>query len=208
MVQLIKRKYHVSEPHEKKVHCHELAKSHFNFELQKSNLFFIGPRASGKSTLAKEVAQKLYGKFVDTDDIIVQRCGKTIAELVQDKGWNYFRNQEHKILQEICIQTGQIIATGGGIVLMPENRKLIKNSGTVFYLMAEIDELVSRLLATSNNSARPNLTNLSLKEEVASTLHEREPLYFQCLDFILQACKPLHELVADVITALGQKNKI
>lgn len=208
MIQFIKRKYHISEPHEKKMHCHGSAKSHFRFELQKSNIFFIGPRASGKSTLAKEVAQKLYGKFVDTDDIIVQRCGKTIAGLVQDKGWDYFRNQEHKVLQDICNQNGQVIATGGGIVLLPENRELIKKSGTVFYLMAEVNELVSRLLAAPNNSARPDLTDLSLEDEIASTLHERESLYFQCLDFILQACKPLHELVTDVLIALGQKDKI
>ncbi len=172
------------------------------FRFQESNLFFIGLRGSGKSTLAAQVAKKLGGSVLDTDDLVMDRIGRSIADYVRIHGWEEFRDLERDCLQEICARRGQIVATGGGLVLLPENRERLKTSGRVFYLQADVGLLASRLQKDPEQSRRPSLSDLPLEEELARTLREREPLYFDCMDYILQAGKTLEELVKDVLTML------
>lgn len=173
-----------------------------DFRLQEANLFFIGLRGSGKSTLARKVARRMKGVFVDTDEVISARINCSISEYVLTHGWGDFRLVERDCLLEVCKRTGQVVATGGGIVLVPENIALLKKSGKVFYLQAEVGLLASRLKHDPDQSSRPPLSSLPLEEELGVSLREREPLYHQCLDSILQAGKTADELVEDVLNTL------
>lgn len=162
------------------------------------NLFFVGLRGSGKTSLGKAVAEALGMAFADTDEIIQARAGKTIRELVEEGGWQPFRDLESAVLAEVCAGQGQVVATGGGIVERPENRKLLADSGLVFYLMTSIPTLVARLTAVPGAEQRPPLSGLPLEDELRQTFNRREPLYMEIAAYYLQADKSLEELVEAV----------
>ena len=113
------------------------------------------------------------------------------------QGWEAFRSLEGEILAEICAGDGQIVATGGGIVLAEANRLLLRASGKVFYLAAEPALLTARLLKDPKVAQRPTLTGQPLAEEMRALFAERQDLYMTTADFILHAGAPLHELADD-----------
>jgi shikimate kinase len=165
-----------------------------------ANIYLIGPRASGKTTLGRQLAQRLGRPFVDLDARFVETCGETIAELVAREGWDAFRQAEADILAQTAKEKGLVAATGGGVVLLPQNRALLSR-GVVLYLQAHPDRLAERLVADLNPEQRPNLTELGLREEIVATLAEREPLYFS----LAHAClpeRPIDELLDYTLRAL------
>ncbi|EKO38463.1 MAG: shikimate kinase [Solidesulfovibrio magneticus str. Maddingley MBC34] len=165
-----------------------------------TNIYLIGPRASGKTTLGRKLAESLGRPFVDLDARFVEARGETIADLVAREGWDAFRRAEADILAETAAQKGLVAATGGGVVLLPENRAILAK-GLVLYLQAHPDRLAERLMADLNPDQRPNLTQLGLKEEIVATLAEREPLYFS----LAHAClpeRPIDELLEYTLRAL------
>lgn len=149
------------------------------------NLYLIGPRASGKTTLGRSLARKLSRPFVDLDAVFLARRGETIADLVAREGWDAFRRVEADILADVAATPGQVVATGGGAVLLPENRRILAE-GVVLYLQASPERLAERLMADLNEAQRPKLTELGLREEILATLAEREPLYLS----LAHACLP------------------
>jgi shikimate kinase len=161
------------------------------------NVFLIGPRGSGKSTLGEALAKRLGFAFVDTDEIVISEAGRTIEELVSAEGWDRFREIERDALSSVCGHDRQVVATGGGIVLLPENRESMRRCGRIFYLLAEPGLLVERLSADPRQDRRPALTTLPFREELAKTLSERTPLYLECAEFILRADAPVEELVTE-----------
>ena len=163
----------------------------------KCNVFLVGLRGSGKTTLGKVGAKRTGRSFVDTDDLVEQRAGATVAEIVARDGWDAFRALESAVLSEVCAGDGQIVATGGGIVLAEANRQLLRASGKVFYLAAEPALLTARLLKDPQAAQRPTLTGRPLAEEMRALFEERQPLYMNTADFILHAGAPLNELADD-----------
>lgn len=157
------------------------------------NLYLIGPRASGKTTLGRRLAQHLKRPFVDLDAVFLERQGETIADLVTREGWDAFRQVEATLLADVAATPGQVVATGGGAVLLPENRRILAE-GLVFYLQAAPERLAERLLADVNEAQRPKLTELGLREEIMATLAEREPLYLACAHAVLPE-RSLEELL-------------
>jgi shikimate kinase len=198
MVKFIQKKYTVDQPEMRQVYEHKSGIRRDRFDLSASNIYFVGPRGSGKSSLAKELATELEVPCVDLDDVIEHHLGISISSYVLENGWPAFRHLESHIFYETCQKRGQVVAPGGGIVLSEAHRNSMKSSGVIFYLMASVDLLVARLHDDPKKEQRPELTPLQLQEEVSLTLREREPLYFQCLDYILQAAKPVGELVSDI----------
>lgn len=142
-------------------------------------LILIGYRGSGKTTVGKKLASRLWWKFIDTDALIVQVAGKSIKDIFEQDGEPKFRVLETAAVQEACGMQDHIIALGGGAVLKDENRAIIKASGhKVIYLRCQPDILLQRIQAdTATAMNRPNLTALGGIAEIQNLLAQREPLY-------------------------------
>ena len=168
------------------------------FDPRTDNVFLIGPRAGGKTTLGRKLAGVLNMRFVDTDNLVEEAAGQSIAEIVAEKGWQAFRRQEAHVLARVAAQGGQVVATGGGIVLLDENRALLSRQAVVCYLMADAATLMERLKKDARPGQRPALTDLAPADEVVGTLMEREPLYMSTAHHVLRAEKPLDGLLAEI----------
>lgn len=141
-------------------------------------IFLIGYRCTGKTTTGKLLAKLLDLPFIDTDQALESRFNTTIAQMVEENGWTYFREREKEVLLDTNILTPSVVATGGGIVLDPENREFIKKSGVCAWLQADESTLLYRIVADTNTpDSRPGLTNDSLAEETRKILESRIPLY-------------------------------
>ncbi len=139
---------------------------------------------SGKSTIAKEISKKLNADYYDTDQMIENREGKTISEIFELYGENYFRKLEEDLVKEVSKCENSIISTGGGIVLNPDNISLLKKNGLIIYLKNTVDDLVSRLKEESNN--RPLIIKNDLHTKIDEILKQRENLYKNNADFIIE----------------------
>ena len=169
------------------------------FRNKKGNIYFIGPRASGKTTLAGEVAPRTGLTSVDTDELLQQEQGQSIREIVAEHGWEHFRELEKIILFRTAQSGSLAVATGGGVVLAPENRELLKGSGHLtVYLQADADLICARLARDPKPGQRPALSDLDFKEEIRSTLKSRQALYKDCADIILASDKPLDQMGEEV----------
>nr|AGF93682.1 shikimate kinase II [uncultured organism] len=202
MSDFVKKKVEVEDADLTTVHKHGEYSKSMHFDPEKMNVFFVGPRGSGKSTLAGKVAAELNNDYIDTDDLVVQRAGKSISDIVSVQGWESFRDLEHQVLKDVCSRNNCTVATGGGIVLTPENRELIKQCGIVFYLIADTELLYNRLKDQESDDSRPSLSELPLKEELGKSLIQRENYYLEITHYILQADKDVNELVKDVVSNL------
>ena len=147
----------------------------------KRNIFLIGPRACGKTSVGRRLAECLDREFVDTDHALVASVGMEIAEYVEQNGWDAFRDREAETLAREAAPGGRVIGCGGGIVLREENRAVLK-TGVTLYLKADPDELARRLMDDPNEAQRPSLTGKSIVDEVRDILAERTPLYQGCAD--------------------------
>ncbi len=143
-------------------------------------LILIGYRATGKSTVAKILGAKLDIPVLDSDPEIERQSGKSIADIFAREGETAFRDRESKILADILNNTEgpMILATGGGAILRPENRRLLRQSGHVVWLTASPETILRRLQGDPNSpTTRPSLTDLPAAEEIIALLEKRRPLY-------------------------------
>lgn len=150
----------------------------------KRNIFLIGPRACGKTSVGRKLAEELGLEFVDTDHALVASVGMEIADYVDQNGWDAFRDREAETLEQVADEGIRVVGCGGGIVLREENREVLK-SGLVLYLKTDPEELARRLMNDPNEAQRPSLTGKSIVEEVREVLAGRAPLYEGCADIIL-----------------------
>jgi shikimate kinase len=140
------------------------------------NIVLIGFMGSGKSTVGRDLHQRLGYPLTDMDRLIEETMGKKIPEIFKEEGEAAFRDFETLQLLEISKQTDmrQIISTGGGIVVRPENRSLLRNLGYVVWLQAPEEVIYER---TSRNQDRPLLNHMDARERISTLLAEREPWY-------------------------------
>jgi len=148
------------------------------------NIFLIGYRCSGKTKAGKSIAGILNRHFIDTDLKVVEEEGMNISQIVDKKGWEYFRKKESAVLIKVCKNDKQIVATGGGIVLNKENIVNMKKNGTIVWLKATFATVKVRILQDSKTKDfRPALTSKELDEEIKETLLLRKPYYEKAMDF-------------------------
>ena len=144
------------------------------------NLVLVGYRASGKTTVGRRLSAFLKKAFVDTDDLIEERQGIPIGEIVKIHGWDYFRAIERKVISEISDHDDLIIAAGGGAVLEAENVKALKRNGFIIWLKADIQILLQRMAKDPRTvTGRPSLTGKGSLEELKEVLSHRENFYKQ-----------------------------
>lgn len=142
------------------------------------NPILIGYRCCGKTSTGKILADLTGFDFIDTDQYIEQRNNMRISQMVAQKGWDYFRQAETRALDKTASMRGRVIATGGGIILAPRNREIIRANGFAVWLFADVHTIVARLKGDAENQAsRPRFSDDPLEEETRTTLEQREPLY-------------------------------
>ena len=141
-------------------------------------IVLIGYRGSGKTTAGRLLAERLAKAFVDCDEEIVARQGKTIREIFQAGGEEAFRKAEMEVISELASRTDCVIALGGGAIIREENRRALAGHKIV-YLRCEAGELLRRIKADpASSDNRPNLTSLGGEiEEIQSLQRQREPIY-------------------------------
>ncbi len=147
--------------------------------MDEKNLFLIGYRGTGKTTLGKIVAKKLNRKFIDTDDLIVQIAKKTIPRIFSEDGEEKFREIETNALKIASEEKNAIISCGGGIIVKEKNFKILK-TGIVCLLTAS-EETIYKCIYNDKN--RPSLTNKDPKTEIHEVLEFRMPLYKKAANF-------------------------
>ena len=152
-----------------------------------SHIFLIGYRCTGKTTVGRKLAARLKRVFYDTDERIVATQRISIARIVADRGWDYFRELEKKCLQDLSAGPAAVVATGGGIVLHPDNIACMQGSGTVVWLRASPETILDRLQQDpATVDSRPALTRQGLAEEVKTTLAERKAHYRRAAHLALE----------------------
>lgn len=186
MNRFIRHKVEIRNPDATMVCEHHTGHVRPSFDPAVNNVFLVGLRGSGKTTLGRMLAKRLGAAFVDTDQVVVRKAGISIAEIVATRGWAAFRSMESEALRDVSAQHGQVVATGGGIVLDPANRDLLEKSGVVIYLMADITTLAVRLAENPLAQQRPALSGLKLHQELSRCLLERGPLYMCLADHVLR----------------------
>ena len=168
------------------------------------NIIFIGPMGSGKTTVGKQLAKRTRLDFLDSDHLIEERCGVSIATIFDIEGEDGFRKRETKMLTELCERTGIILATGGGAIASEENRILLRKSGYIVYLKTSIETQLAR---TQRNQNRPLLENVDVKQKLTELMDERGSLYEQEADLIVTSGeRVVAKVVEEIIGALDKVN--
>ena len=159
-------------------------------------LILIGPMASGKSTVGRKLAKRLNLDFIDVDEEVEKSAGVSISWILDVQGENIFREREKKELTKSLNKDNCVIATGGGVILAEQNRRLLKK-GTVIYLEISI---LTQLERTLNDNKRPLLQESDNAEQTLRELKTiRDPLFEECANITIKECKNSHNEVIDKI---------
>ncbi len=139
------------------------------------NIILVGFMGTGKSVTGRIVANQLEREFIDMDSLIEERAGKKISEIFADEGEAHFRSLERALVQELSAREDLVIATGGGIVLNPDNISDFSKTGVVICLHADPDTILKRV---AKDSHRPLLEGDDDKiKAIRALLAKRDKLY-------------------------------
>ncbi len=166
-------------------------------------IVLIGYRGTGKSTVAKILGQRLQRTVISTDAEIVKEEGQSIPKIVEEFGWDHFRQLETQMCRKLQDQTDLIIDTGGGLILKEENATILKDNGTIFWLTAEVSTIVKRI---SGDTQRPSLSGTkTFVEEIEEILQERTPKYRAAADHVIPTDQTSSNQIAHSILSLIEK---
>lgn len=159
--------------------------------------------AVGKSAVGRSLAKKLGLRFVDLDRLIEKTEGKKVAEIFAQKGEPYFRRLEKQTLAEVLRGDGQVIATGGGVVVDEENLALLRERALMVRLSASVDVLLSR---SGGKTQRPLLSGADRRGKIEQLLAERESRYAQAQATIDTSDLTIGQVVEKIVELLGAQN--
>ena len=162
-------------------------------------IFLVGYRGTGKTTVARLLAERIGWSWLDADAALEAKSGRPIADIFARDGEKVFRDLEADVLAETCKLSRQVVASGGGVVLRTENRQLMRRTGRVVWLTADHDTIWSRLQADeASGRPRPALT-VGGRAEIEELLRIREPLYRACADVVVETGGRTPEEIAEEI---------
>jgi shikimate kinase len=164
--------------------------------LSKPNVFLIGPMGSGKSAVGRHLARLLRFSFHDSDADVEARTGVDIAFIFEKEGEAGFRQREHESIDRLTALDGVVVATGGGAVILAENRRLLADRGTVVYLETSIAQQMER---TRHGRHRPLLNDTDPKLKLGELMHQRAALYAEIADLTVSTDGRRVQLVAEEI---------
>lgn len=152
----------------------------------------------GKSTIGRLLASELGREFYDTDKVIEDRAGADIAWIFDIEGEEGFRQRESNVLAELSRQQDLVLATGGGIVIKPENRRELSTNVLAVYLTASVNQLVRR---TERDKKRPLLQVENPRQKIIELLESRDPLYREVAHLVVETDGKSPKQVAELIAA-------
>ena len=162
------------------------------------NVVLVGPMGSGKTSVGRRLACVLKRDFFDSDFEIVNKTGVAIDHIFDIEGEEGFRIRETQMLKDLCEIPNIVLATGGGIVIKPENREILKSSNNfIVYLSSSIEQLVQR---TAKSKSRPLLEQSNDREKTIRDLVEiREPWYQEVADVVIDTTgKKLYAIINEI----------
>jgi len=160
------------------------------------NIFLVGPMGSGKTAVGRKLAQLLGLSFVDSDHDIEQQTGADVPLIFEREGEAGFRRREREAIERLTARTGVVLATGGGAVLDPENRRCLRERGWVVYLETSVAQQAERAGRTRH---RPMLNTDDPQGRLAELMALREPLYREIADFTTTTTRQRVAAVAEQV---------
>jgi len=169
------------------------------------NLILIGYRGTGKTTVGRLLAEKLDWAFVDADDEVQRRAGKTIAQIFADQGESAFRDVEEQGVMDLVQRSEHIVSLGGGAILRENNRRAICAAGSAIWLTASPETIHARLQSDSATAERrPNLTQQGGLAEIRKLLAQRDPHYRACASFAVGTdTQSAEEIAASILQRIA-----
>ena len=163
------------------------------------NIILVGFMASGKTSVGRALADRTGWTFVDADDAIVARAGKPIHRIFSEDGEPAFREMERRVIADLCAGEQQIIASGGGSFVDPQNRDAMLSGGRVFFLSATPASILQRVREeAAGRPIRPLLAVDDPEARIAQLLTQRTPAYAQAH----------HAVETDTLTPEGVAERI
>ena len=150
------------------------------------NIFLVGPMGAGKTTVGRHLASSLGFQFEDSDHEIQRRTGVDIPTIFEFEGESGFRARECKVIDDLTRREGLVLATGGGVIMDPDNRRRLSSRGLVVYLFCSAEQQFER---TAKDRNRPLLQTEDPYARLSELMQVRDPLYRQAADLIVSTEK-------------------
>jgi shikimate kinase len=172
--------------------------------LDKRNVFLVGPMGSGKSAVGRLLARLLDAPFYDSDAEVERRTGVDIPYIFEKEGEARFRQREREALEALAQLEPIVLATGGGAVLLPENRRCLAERGAVVYLRTSVEQ---QFLRVRHARHRPLLLDVEPQAKLEQLMLERAPLYLEVADLTVDTDgRKVQSVAEQIVRGLGVRH--
>lgn len=166
------------------------------YKMPECNIFLIGFMGAGKSTIARTLNREYGMKVVEMDQIIVERNGMEISDIFAEKGEEFFRSEETRLLEDICGMKNVVVSCGGGAAMRAANVEIMKKGGVIVLLSATPETVLGRVRHRTN---RPLLEGKKNVEDISKLMEERRERYEAAADVVVPTDdRTVNEIVADI----------